>query len=152
MKRKGWYAVAGVALVLLLVAVAVATRQEPSATLKSQVTFPAVWRISAPEDDVQWRSAEVRLEEDGTAYLVDGPGGEVVQTADLPCIAGSPEVFTGRASWSVAPGGLLTISYAGGSLVLIPDSGKFGTVDWGSVLVPFCDAKEGAWFGLIPTP
>lgn len=126
----------------------VAAQPSRSTEFQQQVVFPALWTPSYPEDDVPWRGAEVNLEANGAAHLVNAPGGEIERSEGSPCVVRSRDLFTGSARWTIGAKGTIEVSYGGGELILVPDSGKFGSVDWIDVSVPFCGTESAATFGL----
>lgn len=149
MTRDRWYWLAGVLLLAMTVGllVVVVTGSERSRGIEGRVIFPAVWTPTNPDDDVPWRGAELRLEEDGSAQLTQVPGGEVQGSGGSACVLRSRALLTGPADWDVDSKGLLRIHHQDGSLILRPDQGKFGSVDWIDVSVPLC-GESAATFGL----
>lgn len=142
-----------VVLALLLalaavVAIMFATPPNPAAELDEQIEFPAMWTPTVPDDGVPWQGAEIHLEVGGAAQLINAPGGEIQQTDGTLCIARSEDLFTGAAEWDVRADGYIELTYEGGSLVLVSDSGKFGSLDWMDVSTPFCGNEPDATFGL----
>lgn len=119
-----------------------------AAELEQQVVFPAVWTATDPADDVPWRDAEVSMEADGTAHLTNAPGGQIQQTGTTFCVVRSKSLFTGPAKWTARAEGYVEFSYEGGSLLFVPDSGRFGSLDWIDTSVPFCGIEAAAAFGL----
>lgn len=151
MRQRGILGAVILAATLVLAAAVVsmfAARPNPAAELEQQVLFPAVWTPTAPDDDVVWRDAEVTLEAGGAAQLTKAPGGQIQQIGGTLCVARTGELFTGTAEWTVRAEGYVDLSYEGGSLAFVPDTGKLGSLDWIDISVPFCGDEEAATFGL----
>lgn len=136
----------------VVVALMFAVRPDPARELEEQVIFPAVWTPTDPDDDMSWRDAEVSLEADGAAQLGNVPGGRIQQSEGILCLVRSEGLFTGPAQWTARAGGYVELSYEGGSLVLVPHSGKFGSADWIDASIPFCGDEPAATFGLRSDP
>lgn len=149
---RGAVVLAAVLLLAGAIAFMFAAPPNRAAELERQVEFPAIWTPTEPADGVPWRGAEVTVQAGGEAQLINVPGGQIQHGENTVCVARSENLFTGPATWTGRAEGYIELNYEGGSMVLVPDSGKFGSLGWIDASVPFCGGEPAAIFGLRSAP
>lgn len=120
-----------------------------------QVDLPGMWD-AIPDT---YTSADVpvpeplpfmTLQEDGTAEVSNLPMGRLGERDSYRCFVPSGELYSGPATWSATPGGLLQVD-AEETTVFWADTGYMGSLYWVELRLAECGTEPMVSFGGPPS-